>query len=450
MSNQTTIKNRTIFCGDNLDILQGFNDNSIDLIYLDPPFNKNKSFSAPIGSNAEGAEFKDYWGMEDIKDAWLLLLKEKNPELYHFIELSGYIGDKSNKYYLVYMAMRLLEMKRILKDTGSIYLHCDNTMGHYLKLLMDVIFGHKNFRNEIIWERSPVKGAKSTSQQFGRNTESVFFFSSSQNYYFNQVYKKHDLNAKHNKFKYTDPNGRIYSRDTPLGDYSLESIQRFEDTGRIYFTKNGKKQLIRFLDESKGIAIGSIWNDIKPINQMSHERVGYPTQKPLALLERIIEASCPKGGIVLDPFCGCATTCVAAEKLGREWVGIDISKKAYELVNIRLHKEIANPDDLFKHKNALIFRDDIPERTDIEAIKLIGKAKKEIKETLYGKQHGDCAGCKQHFNLVHMEVDHIIPKSKGGADSKDNFQLLCSYCNRVKGDRPMEELLAKLKAIKSN
>ena len=473
MSNQTTIKNRTIFCGDNLDILQGFNDNSIDLIYLDPPFNKNKSFSAPIGSNAEGAEFKDYWGMEDIKDAWLLLLQEKNPELYHFIELSGYIGDKSNKYYLVYMAMRPLEMKRILKDTGSIYLHCDNTMGHYLKLLMDVIFGHKNFLGEIIWKRttSAQKGSQFDSRTWGTNTDSIFSYSKSLDYKLKNVrnIENHEIEAKfplvnlETDERYYDDSSHIW-RNQGMGSrpnlcyewkgfrnphasgwrLSKERLEEEYQKGNIVIKENGKLERRKYLKDYKGVPMGNLWDDIIRVS-----RPIYPTQKPLALLERIIEASCPEGGIVLDPFCGCATTCVAAEKLGREWVGIDISKKAYELVNIRLHKEIANPDDLFKHKNALIFRDDIPERTDIEAIKLIGKAKKEIKETLYGKQHGDCAGCIQHFNLVHMEVDHIIPKSKGGADSKENFQLLCSYCNRVKGDRPMEELLAKLKAIKS-
>ena len=417
MSNQTTIKNRTIFCGDNLDILQGFNDNSVDLIYLDPPFNKKKQFVAPIGSDAEGAEFKDYWEMKDIKDSWIVLLKEKNPDLYHFLELSGKIGDKSNKYYLVYMAVRLLEMKRILKDTGSIYLHCDNTMGHYLKLLMDVIFGHNNFRNEIVWH---YRRWTAKSNGFQKLHDVIFFYSGSADFFFKQLY-------------------------TPYTEGSLKRkkqgvLNRFKDGETVLISNKSVDEL--------GVRENDVWQ-IPYIAPSSKERIGYPTQKPLALLERIIEASCPEGGIVLDPFCGCATTCVAAEKLGREWIGIDISKKAYELVNIRLHKEIANPEDLFQHKNALIFRDDIPERTDIESIKLIGKAKKEVKETLYGKQHGNCAGCKQHFNLVHMEIDHIIPQAKGGADSKENFQLLCSYCNRVKGDRPMAELLAKLEYVRS-
>ncbi|MGL4563086.1 MAG: DNA methyltransferase [Brevinema sp.] len=181
---QETIKNRTIFCGDCLDTLRGFNDNSIDLIYLDPPFNKKKQFTAPIGSDAEGAEFKDYWVKDDIKDAQVALLKEKHENLYNFLELSQYIGNVSNKYYLTYMAIRLLEMKRILKDTGSIYLHCDNTMGHYLKLLLDVIFGEKNFLGEIIWKRtsSAQKGSQFESKTWGTNVDSIFSYSKTSSY----------------------------------------------------------------------------------------------------------------------------------------------------------------------------------------------------------------------------------------------------------------------------
>ncbi|MGL4563085.1 MAG: DNA methyltransferase [Brevinema sp.] len=227
---------------------------------------------------------------------------------------------------------------------------------------------------------------------------------------------------------------------------SKERLEEEYQKGNIVIKDNGKLERRKYLKDYKGVPIGNLWIDINlPIGD---ERVGYPTQKPLALLERIIHASCPEGGIVLDPFCGCATTCVAAEKLDREWIGIDISKKAFELVNIRLHKEVANPEKLFQHKNPLIFREDIPDRTDRDAKKLIGRYKKEIKTQLYGTQAGVCAGCKDHFLIENLAIDHIIPQAKGGSDHEDNLQLLCTYCNSIKGDRPMEYLVGKIAEIR--
>ncbi|MGL5955029.1 MAG: DNA methyltransferase [Brevinema sp.] len=421
MQRQETIKNRTIFCGDCLDILRGFNDKSIDLIYLDPPFNKKKQFVAPIGSDAEGAEFKDYWVKSDIKDAQVALLKEKDERLYNFLELSQYIGDVSNKYYLTYMAIRLIELKRVLKDTGSIYLHCDNTMGHYLKLLLDVIFGHQHFRNEIVWCYTGPSSGK--TKQFPKKHDSIFWFSKGEEWLFDGnniriAYKS--LNSDKGK------NAKIWGSEGVLQDPEVREL----------YLKRGKLPF-------------DWWDDIPSGGHISpKERLGYPTQKPLALLERIIKASCPEGGIVLDPFCGCATTCVASEKLGKEWIGIDISKKAYELVNIRLHKEIANPEALFQHKNVLTFREDIPDRTDIDTKKLVGKYKKEVKIKLYGLQAGNCAGCSDHFRIENLAIDHIIPQAKGGSDNEDNLQLLCTACNSIKGDRTMDYLVGKILEIR--
>ncbi len=446
---QSTVKNRTIFCGDNIDILKGFNSNSIDLIYLDPPFNKNKKFIAPIGGASSGAEFKDYWRMEDIKDAWLLLLKNKNPDLYYFIEFSKYIGSKSNKYYLVYMAMRLIELQRILKDTGVIYLHCDNTMGSYLKLLMDVIFGSKNFLGEIIWKRttSAQKGSQHKARKWAVNTDSIFCYSKSDKYTLKTVRKLQNGEVVE-KFPLVDENGRRYYDDSahlwrnagqgarpnlcyewkgfknPSSSGWRLSKERLEEEyqkGNIVIKENGKLERRKYLDDYEGVPLGNLWTDINFVLNPK-----YPTQKPLSLLERIIESACPEGGIVLDPFCGCATTCVAAEKLEREWVGIDISPKAYDLVQVRLKEDVADAEHLFKSQNTLIFREDIPQRTDIKELELDSQQTKEIKKRLHEKQKGVCIGCGTYFDIIHMEIDHIVAKSKGGADSEDNYQLLCS------------------------
>ncbi len=303
------IEPSTIFCHDNLEILQGINTECIDLIYLDPPFNKKKQFVAPVGSSAEGAAFSDIFRQEDIKDDWVLSIKEDSPSLYELLDFIRKSGGRTsyNFCYLAYMAIRLIECRRILKDIGSIYLHCDPTMSHYLKLILDCIFGEQNFRNEIIWHYRRWTGK---AKRFQKLHDILFFYSKSNKYNFNQIYT----------------------------GYTEGSKQRKEQ-GVLHRFKRGDKPLLvsdGTLD-SKGVSENDVWH-IPFIAPSSKERTGYPTQKPLALLERIINASSNEGDIVLDPFCGCATTCVAAEKLKRKWIGIDVSHKAYELVKERLVK----------------------------------------------------------------------------------------------------------------
>ena len=357
----SNLQNRTLFNKDNLDILKGINTSSIDLIYLDPPFNKNKKFTAPIGSSSEGASFKDYWSNEDLKGEWVLTIKEDNEKLYNFLNglslleglnLESIIkGEKvktkgtSNFCYLSYMAIRLIEMKRILKETGSIYLHCDNTMGHYLKILMDIIFGEDNFKNQVIWHYFKPHSSK---KNYPNNYDNLFFYTKSNEYFFNKnaILFEYDEKAK-KRYDKVDDNGKRYK------------IYHNKDKKRIAYLKEGKAENIFKIPFVQGT---------------SRERTGYPTQKPLALLERIIKASSKEGDIVLDPFCGCATTCVASEKLKRQWVGIDISHEAYDLVKIRLKTEVQRLDeqgilDTHTHlkndyEKIIKFDTTIPKRTD--------------------------------------------------------------------------------------
>lgn len=397
------IANHTIFTGDNLYILRGIDSESIDLIYLDPPFNSNRHYSAPIGSQAAGAEFKDAWTFEDTKDAWWGLIADEHPALYKVIDAAGDVGNEGDKAYLIYMAMRLLEMHRILKPTGSIYLHCDTTMSHSLKMVMDAIFGRKNFRNEIVWRIGWVSGFKTQKRGWIRNHDVLLFF-----------VKSPDAVKLFNK--------------------------EFIPYPPEYRRRDGKKPT------GKGIPIEDTWNcsendrlDSIMIKSFSKEKVGYPTQKPLDLLRRIIKASSNEGDVVLDPFCGCATACIAAEDLGRQWIGIDISARAAELVQIRAAKELT---DLFKGKSRLfevVHRTDIPLRSEE-----VGKSQ-NIKHELYGHQEGRCNGCGHSFDFRNMEVDHIVPRSKGGPDTDKNLQLLCGHCNRVKGARDMPYLIARLR-----
>ncbi|MCY4050800.1 MAG: DNA methyltransferase [Gammaproteobacteria bacterium] len=374
------IPNRTIFCHDNLDILRGINSECIDLIYLDPPFNKNKKFTAPIGSSAEGASFKDIFREEDVKDEWLVTIKEDQPELYHYLNGIRGVGNPYNFAYLAYMAIRLIECHRILKKKGSIYLHCDPTMSHYLKSLMDCIFGEKNFRNEIIWQR---QSGHSDGAQFGRVVDSIFFYGESINHDSVRVPLSDEQASK---YSYEDVLGRyvigdISAKGLSGGGYKYDfhghkgpwrypeqRIRQLETDGRIHIPKKigGVPRLKRYLHEHKGIIPTSIWIDIPPVQSHSPERTGYPTQKPLALLDRIIKASSNEGDIVLDPFCGCATTCVAAEHLNRQWIGIDISIVAYDLVRDRLTDEAADPGHILQFRNQIHLKTDPPRRTDLD------------------------------------------------------------------------------------
>ena len=340
------VDNRTIFCKDNLDVMQGINSDCIDLIYLDPPFNKNKKFTAPVGSSASGAYFDDIFKEEDVKEEWLAAIREDQPELHRYLNGIMGVGKPYNFAYLAYMAIRLLECHRILKPTGSIYLHCDPTISHYLKTTMGCIFGEENFRNEIVWCYNI--GGKS-KRRFGQKHDCILFYTKNvKNYFFDgnavRIGMKSGKESFGGKLE-TDKNGRKYRL--------------------VYGTKNSKGQTRYYkyyLDEGK--IPEDYWTDINSLQSASRERTGYPTQKPLALLDRIIKASSNEGDLVLDPFCGCATTCVAAEHLGRRWVGIDTSIKAFDLVRERLTKEAADPEDILKYKNEIYLHTEPPTRTD--------------------------------------------------------------------------------------
>ncbi len=449
--------NRTVWTGDNLDILRGMNSDTVDLIYLDPPFNSNKDYAAPVGSEAAGAAFKDTWSLSDLDVAWMGLVADEEPEVADLLETAGRTHSKGMQSYLTMMAVRLLEMRRVLKDTGSIYLHCDPTASHYLKALMDAILGRNQFRNEIIWERTTGRKA---GRQYGRAHDTILFYTASSKSTWEAptvpqtetTVKGHDLMQDDGGlYRLSDLSGAGAGPERRFGDreiappvgrhwmFDQAGIDQLSQEGRISFSRNGRPRLKTYLRDLPGISVRDIWTDIQPINAAAEERVGYPTQKPLALLERIIAASSNEGDVVLDPFCGCATACVAAEKLERQWVGIDLSEKAVELVNLRLRGALG---DLF-HYGFVTTRTDIPRRTDIDA----PKNYRQNAHVLYGEQEGCCAGCGTHFEFRHFEVDHVIPRSRGGTDHIENLQLLCGSCNRIKGDRPQEYLVARLAEI---
>ena len=423
------VKNRTLFIADNLDILRGINSDCIDLIYLDPPFNSKRQYRAPIGSPAEGATFKDIWTDADIKSEWHGEIAEHNEELYQIIQASEAVYDKSMKIYLMAMAVRLFEMQRILKPTGSIYLHCDPTASHYLKLVMDSIFGKKNFRNEIIWRK--YGGRKNNAKsKFSTQNDILFFYAMSDKSSFQTLYEAHSKEEIAKKYKHIDDNGDRY-RLAWGRQYQLTGQQR-----RIY------------LKDSPGRAIGNLWTeDGLQLNTSSSERTGWPTQKPLALLERIIKASSNEADVVLDPFCGCATACVAAEQLGRQWIGIDISDSAEVITKLRLQDEVDKQSALWNPLEDILVQTDAPVRTDrTETTPQRQHPKAHVhKHELYGKQEGKCIGCNHYFPFRNMTMDHIVPQSKGGTDAKANLQLLCNACNSTKSTRSQSEFIGILR-----
>ena len=471
-------KNRTVFTGDNLDVMRGMNSESVDLIYADPPFNSNKNYAAPIGSEAAGAAFKDTWTRSDIDLAWMGIIADRHPGVYKVVEAAEAAHGKGMQSYLCMIGIRLLEMRRILKATGSIYLHCDDTASHWLRCLMEAVFGRSAFRNEVVWKRV---SNHNDAGRFGRTADKMLFFGAKISRSAVRVpltddnvtskYRHRDRRGTYRTGDITGPGvsqgeagqswrgwnptdiGRCWSvprtgayatwiEKNLIPGYQTEGsilarLDMLDEAGLIVFTSKGTPELKRYLDASPGQVPPDIWTDILPVNSQAKERLGYPTQKPIALLDRIISASSKPGDVVFDPFCGCATALVSAEKQGRQWVGIDISEMAVRLVRHRLYREVP----LFTQD--AIDRTDMPRRTDL--VDEIREYQND-KHVLYGQQEGRCNGCRVTYDFRNMEVDHVVARAKGGADHISNYQLLCPACNRMKGKGSHEELIAKLKS----
>ena len=355
------ITENTLFYGDNLPILHEYiADESIDLIYLDPPFNSKRTYNvlfkdeSGLESEAQIAAFDDTWHWNRAAEETYHELVTQAPDHVSrmIAALREFIGTNQMMAYLVMMTIRLVELHRVLKSTGSLYLHCDPTASHYLKIILDTTFGPANFRNEVIWKRST---AHSDSGTCGNTHDVILFYTKSSKLIWNKQYQPYDETYVQSHYRRVSEDGRRYRTDNLTayglsgGGYTYEwngvtklwrvpekKMRELDEQGRIHYTRTGAAEYIRYLDEMPGVPLQDIWDDISPINSQAKERLGYPTQKPLALLERIIQASSNPGDLVLDPFCGCGTAVAAAQKLDRRWIGIDITHLAIALQKYRL------------------------------------------------------------------------------------------------------------------
>ncbi|HUY75822.1 MAG TPA: site-specific DNA-methyltransferase, partial [Ktedonobacterales bacterium] len=343
-----------LYYGDNLTILRDYiASESVDLIYLDPPFNSNRSYNvlfkneSGVESDAQITAFEDTWHWNhSAEETYRYLVTRTNDDISKMIAaMRSFIGENQMMAYLVMMTARLVELHRVLKPTGSLYLHCDPTASHYLKVIMDTIFSPQNYRNEVIWKRSH---GHNSAARYGANHDVILFYTKSADFTWNPIFQAYDEEYVRKHYSHVDESGSRYKHENPTGAgisrgetgqpwrgieptpkgrhwaKSRQEMDQLDAQGLIYWPdKEGAWPYVKtYLDERSGIPAQEIWADIDPLNMVAAERLGYPTQKPITLLERIISASSNPGDVVLDPFCGCGTAIAAAQKLERQWIGI--------------------------------------------------------------------------------------------------------------------------------
>ena len=489
------IPNRTLFVADNLRVLRGIDSESIDLIATDPPFNSKRSFNAPLGSRAAKQKFDDRWQWDEVTDEWNDVIAVDHPAIKELIEAAitieggtiNYNGsvetkvDNSIAAFIAWMAPRAVEMHRVLKPTGSLYLHSDPAANSYLRLLLDAIFGRKNFRSEIVWRRS--NSHNKLTQQFGPIHDTILFYSKSNKLTFHSGTRPYSKGYIEKRFKYADTRGlyqlnyltgpdtrngesgkawggfdptqagrhwaiprslRQFLPEDSSGMTSTQMLDHLLDENVIVFPKKDGGQPMYKQYVGKGVPYQDIWayqpntkgvlynsnehidEDVKWLEN-EPEKTKWRTQKPTGLYARMILTSSNPHELVLDPFCGCATTCVAAEQLQRRWIGIDIDPVAEDITKDRLRAEAG----LFEQDgNPVTVRKSPPKRTDIPTI-----SDEKLRLALWNNQGHRCGNpyCDStELRVVDLHLDHRIPKIRGGEDGVLNRVGLCQNCNSRK------------------
>lgn len=354
----------SLYYGDNLDVLRRYvASQSVDLIYLDPPFKSQQDYNVLFAekdgtrSASQIMAFEDTWEWnQESARSYEHIVESGGRVAEAMIAFHTFLGGSDMMAYLAMMAPRLTELQRVLKETGSIYLHCDPTAAHYLKMLMDAVFGPQKFRNEITWKRTQTH---SDAKRWSPVSDTILYYVNGDNPTWHPLHVPHSEQYIADKYRNQDKDGRRYTLDNmtspkprpnmmyewkgfaspPFGwRYSKETMAELDAKGLVWYPadKTKRPRLKRYLDEMHGVLMGNVWTDIAPINSQAQERLGYPTQKPEALLERIVTASSNEGDVILDPFCGCGTAIAVAQKLKRRWIGIDITHLAVNLIKKRL------------------------------------------------------------------------------------------------------------------
>lgn len=487
INEQSIFKKNAIYLGDNLDHLRSLPTESVDFSYNDPPWNTKKEFNAPVGTEAEETQFIDNWFWDDVKSDQFWELTSTYPQLAQII---GLINDtkkkKSLKAYLVMIAMRLIEIHRVLKKTGTVYIHCDPNISSYLKLILDAIFGKSNFRNEIIWRR--FSGLKPVTKNLPKNADIILRYTKSDLFTWNQeaMYLPHDeiSSKRYNKDDY-DGRGRYALDHLDVPAFDRPKYELLGITAKYSWTKEKALQGVKdgivvrrgnrvyyknYLNTSRGKQLDTIWLDIPCIGPRHVEATGYPTQKPLKLLTRLIEASSNPGDVVLDAFCGSGTTCIAAEILHRRWIGIDVGTETIKFIKKRFESiedqskfwnanitnlvdyidYIEEPGPPFESQLPVLNPENIPKFR--EQILVNNKKEREdnpiiykfYTKEIYKEQAGlcNCEPCSVPLRPQDITIDHIDPN---GPDEKVNLQILCWRCNMLKGTRSMSWLTKAIK-----
>ena len=491
-------ENRTLYYGDNLPALRRMNNETVHLIATDPPFKKQRGFFSDAGGYDDRWTWqKDILGLDrkgnaiaENHDDWIDQIQDDWPGAWKIIDTARTVYGDDMGAFLCWLGVRLMEMHRILRDDGSIYLHIDHTAHAWTKALMDAVFGASNFKSEIVWRRTT---SHSDAKGLGRVHDSILYYRKSAQLTWNPIYQPLDPRTIENYYRYKDSAGRRFmSSDLsgagpgpernfgergliapPVGRhwmYDDAGIAKLMANDKIFWTRNGVPRLKVYLDEHPGRPADDVWTDILPLRSWHKERTGYPTQKPLALYERIIQASSNPGDIVLDPFCGCATTPVAAERLGRQWVGMDIWERAYTEVTNRLRQYgilVDDPTQDGQHnENGMLqfteyrlnFIDNrekgeqFPPRTDDNEVaapalrlrirrptepwqQLSNALMRRILIVAQGRNSlVGCAGCGRLMEPDFFHLDHISPKSEGGENYITNRILICAPCNSRKSN----------------
>ena len=528
------VENRTLAIMDNLRFLRALNNECVDLIAIDPPFAANETFTNQPKPSISTAEFeeeetlaqahdvphnegigetrvKDVWNWDDdVHPGWKAQIEDDYPKVFSVIQAVEACATENEAAYICFMAVRMIECHRILKPTGSIYVHCDSHANSYLRMLLDATFGSENFRSEITWKRTSAHSdTRQGRRQHGRIRDLLLYYTKSKEWTWNPIYTEYDQEYVKNFYKFVEP---VTNRKYRLGDltgpggagkgnphyqlmgitrywrYSEERMKRMVEEGRVIQTKPGTvPQYKRYLDEMPGVPLQDIWTDISPIQPQSKERTGYATQKPLALYERIINTSSNPGQVVLDIFAGCATTAVAAERLGRQWIACDMAYRSWTMLKRRFYLNgyaLADMTDTTRnvlgiHQTELqeafsqtIGPNELPDREDedpaphhnlqypqksrrlsIQSASWSGRISKEAAKKLLIERFGPrCWGCgylprrpNGSLDDTLLEVDHIrarrASEGKQGNDELYNLALLHRTCNGIKRNKlTLEEL----------